>query len=158
MGALSHERSALVKVAAVVGATTGGTRAVHPATRNVVSRGMLSWLGLNRSFVTNPVTLGVLALVMISGAAATRTHLHLTETCAAASPVVVNATGMDGYYVGRYERIAYETCGRNRIPETYVNAWPLSDCRPGGRAMWSNGSLAGFPQVCRHNRGNVSVL
>ena len=119
---------------------------------------MLSWLGLNRSFLTNPVTLGALALVFIAGAAATRTNLDLTEACASAAPVVVNATGMDGYYVGRYERIAFETCGRDRIPDNYVNAWPLSDCRPRGRAMWSNGTLAAFPQVCRHKLGNVGVL
>jgi hypothetical protein len=119
---------------------------------------MLSWLGLNRSFLTNPVTLGALALVVIAGAAATRANMHLTYTCGVVSPVVVNSTGMDGYYVGRYERIAYETCGRDRIPDNYVNTWPLADCRPGGRAMWSNGNLAEFPQVCRTKPGNVSVL
>ncbi|MBT3396187.1 MAG: hypothetical protein HOB82_00860 [Alphaproteobacteria bacterium] len=108
--------------------------------------------------MTNPVTLGALVLVLIAGAAASRSDLHLTYTCEVISPVVVGGTGADGYYVGRYERIAYETCGRERIPDNYIDAWPLSDCRPGGRAMWSDGTLAAFPQVCRHNRGNVSVL
>jgi hypothetical protein len=119
---------------------------------------MFSWLGLNRSFVTNPVTLGALVLVVIAGAASERSDKHLTYTCGVSSPVVVNSTGMDGYNVGRYERIAYETCGRERIPENYVDRWPLDNCFSGGRAQWSDGTLAGFPQACRHNRGNVRVL
>ena len=118
---------------------------------------MFSWLGINRSFAANPVTLGALALLLIAGAAAGRSNIHLTYTCAAVAPVATNVAG-DGYYVGRYERIAYEACGRDRIPEDYVDRWPLDNCGRGHIPMYSDGTPALFPQVCRHNRGNVSVL
>ncbi len=118
---------------------------------------MISWLGINRSFASNPVTLGALALVVIAAASAARSHQNFTDSCVTASPVVVNVTIIDTYFVGRYENIAYDVCG-GRIPDNYANRWPLSDCRPGGRAKWSDGTLAGFPQVCRTKRGNVSIL
>lgn len=118
---------------------------------------MLSWMGIDRSFVSNPVTFGALALVVIAAASAARSHQNFTNTCVTASPVVVNVTIIDTYFVGRFENIAYEHCG-GRIPDNYSKRWPLSDCRPGGRAMWSDGTLAGFPQVCRAQRGNVGML
>jgi hypothetical protein len=118
---------------------------------------MFFWLGMNRNLAANPVTWGVIALLAIATAAMARSDRNFTYTCAVMGPVVVGAVGIPEYYVGRYENITYDLCVA-RLPERYVKGWPLSDCRPGGRAMWSDGTLAGFPQVCRTKRGNVSIL
>jgi hypothetical protein len=118
---------------------------------------MFSWIGFNRKLATNPVTWGVIALITMVSAVAARNDRNLTESCAAMSPVVVGATGIPEYYVGRYENIVFDLY-TGRIPDRYLNSWPLSDCRPGGRAHWSDSSLAALAQVCRTKRGNESVL
>ena len=60
-------------------------------------------------------------------------------------------------HLGVPSGVPYVVLVMNRMLAVFA-VWPLSDFRPGGRAYWSDGSLAAFAQVCRTKRGNVSVL
>ncbi|MBT3396185.1 MAG: hypothetical protein HN423_03265, partial [Alphaproteobacteria bacterium] len=84
---------------------------------------MLSWIGFNRKLATNPVTWGIVVLIAFVSATAARNDRNFSATCVALSPVVVGATGIPEYFVGRYENIAFDICA-GRIPENYVYRWP----------------------------------
>ncbi|MBM3507502.1 MAG: hypothetical protein FJX64_07230 [Alphaproteobacteria bacterium] len=118
---------------------------------------MLSWLGLNRAFFQNPVTWLVTAIVAITWVQVVRAARHFDYTCALMAPI--HGGGiiyLDTYYVQRSDTAAYEAC-KGRVPERWKTEWPLADCSPGGRARFSDGRLAFFPQKCRENTGNLWV-
>lgn len=118
---------------------------------------MLRFLGLNRAFAANPVTWMVALFIVVAGVAAVRAERHFDYTCALAAPIHGGVVNIPEYYVQPLDTIAYELC-KGRIPERWKNLWPLADCRPGGRAHYSDGSRTQFPQNCRPTAGNNFVL
>lgn len=114
---------------------------------------MLARLGFNRRFFLNPVTWIAAALLVISASSVVRAERNFTYTCAAMAPIHVGIIYDDEYFVQRTDTLAYETC-KGRIPTRFKDTWPLADCSTGGRARFSDGRLAFFPQKCRSNTGN----
>ena len=110
-------------------------------------------IGFRREILANPVTWIAAALVALAAAAVVRADRHYDHTCAVIAPVVTGAVYNDEYIVQPHDNLTYEYC-LGRIPPAYVYRWPLTDCSPGGRAHFSDGSLAPFPQKCRFDSGN----
>lgn len=118
---------------------------------------MLARLGLTRAFFLNPVTWVVAGLLVIALTSGVRAERNYDYTCAVMAPMHGGAVNGDEYYVVPYDNRAYEAC-LGRIPERWVGRWPLTDCSPGGRAHYSSGAPAPFPQRCRSNNlGNYWV-
>lgn len=118
---------------------------------------VVSKFGLNRAFLVNPVTWVATALVGIALLVANGADQHYDDTCAVIAPAVIGITGHPEYFVQRLDNVAHEHC-LGRIPERYVGAWPLTDCRVGGQAHWSDGTPASFPQKCRFSTGIYQVF
>lgn len=121
---------------------------------------MSDWLrmiGFNRAFLVNPVTWVATAFVGIALLAANGADQHYTDTCAVIAPAVIGITTLDTYYVQPLDNVTYEYC-LGRIPERFIGDWPLTDCRLGGQAHYSDGVRAQFPQKCRHDSGNRQVF
>ena len=114
---------------------------------------MLARLGLNRAFFLNPVTWIAVVLLVVAVSSAVQADRHYSYTCSLTAPIHLSQINNDEYFVGIYDTMAYQAC-KGRIPERFKNIWPLADCSPGGRARWSSGELAGFPQKCRRDTGN----
>lgn len=112
--------------------------------------------GFNRTFLLNPVTWVIVGLTAVSLYSVERADRYYDYTCAVISPLVTSAVTHEEYFAQRLENITYEHC-LGRIPERYADRWPLTDCRPGGRPHFSNGSSAAFPQKCRFNTGTYQV-
>ena len=118
---------------------------------------VLASLGLNRAFLTNPVTWVALALLAVAWTSVVRADRNYTYTCSVSAPIHGGPVNGDEYYVQRTDNIAYEAC-LGRIPERWVGRWPLTDCAPSGRAHYSSGQPAHFPQKCRRDTGNYFVF
>lgn len=117
---------------------------------------MLSRLGFTRAFFTNPVTLMALAMLVLGYAQVVRADRNFSRTCALAAPIHGGVINIPEYYVQPSDTVAYEAC-KGRIPDRWKDHWPLAHCEPGGRARFSDGRLAFFPQKCRENTGNMWV-
>lgn len=118
---------------------------------------MLHLLGFDRAFLVNPVTWLVAAFVAIAFVQVGRADRNYTLTCTLAAPMHANVINIPEYYVQPSDTLAWQAC-KGRVPINYVAHWPLADCSPGGRARFSDGRLAFFPQKCRANTGNYFVF
>ena len=114
-------------------------------------------VGFNRAFLVNPVTWVVVALAGLSSIVAGQANHHYDYTCAAIAPAVTSIVSNDDYFVQRLDNVTYENC-LGRIPEEFADIWPLTDCSPGGRSRFSDGTLAWFPQRCRFSTGVYQVF
>lgn len=118
---------------------------------------MLARLGFSRLFFGNPVTWIVAALFVVSATSVVRADRNFTYTCTAAAPVHAGVINIPEYFVQPTDTLAYELC-KERLPTRFAGVWPLADCSPGGRARFSDGRLAFFPQKCRRDTGNYFTL
>ena len=118
---------------------------------------VLAHLGFNRSFLNNPVTWIAVALFVIAGTSVVRADRSYTYTCAVLAPIHAGPVNGDEYFVQPTDTLAYQLC-QGRIPARFQDRWPLADCSPGGRARFSDGHPAFFPQKCRRDTGNYFVL
>lgn len=114
---------------------------------------MLDRIGLNRAFLSNPVTWLAVALLVVAGSSAVRADRHYDYTCALMAAIHSGGVNGDDYFVQPTDTLAYETC-KGRVPTRFKNIWPLADCSPGGRPHFSDGSVAGLIQKCRRVSGN----
>ena len=120
-------------------------------------RSFLARLGFSRAFFGNPVTWIVAALWVVASIGVVRADRNYTYTCSLAAPMHAGVINIPEYYVQPSDTLAYEAC-KGRIPVRYQDNWPLADCSPGGRAHFSDGRQAFFPQKCRRDTGNYFEL
>ncbi|MBM3507504.1 MAG: hypothetical protein FJX64_07240 [Alphaproteobacteria bacterium] len=117
---------------------------------------VLRRLGFRRAFFTNPVTLLAVALLALAWAQVVRADRNYDYTCSVTAPIHGGVINIPEYYVQPSDTLAYAAC-KGRVPDRWKAHWPLADCSPGGRARFSDGRLAFFPQKCRENTGNFWV-
>ena len=117
---------------------------------------MLARLGFSRRFLLNPVTWIAVAMLVVAGVQVVRADRNFDYTCAVAAPMHAGVIYDDEYYVQPMDTEAYLAC-KGRVPDKYKTEWPIADCSPGGRARFSDGRLAFFPQKCRRDTGNLWV-
>ncbi|MSP20921.1 MAG: hypothetical protein EXQ93_05260 [Alphaproteobacteria bacterium] len=118
---------------------------------------LLARLGISRRFFLNPVTWVAVGMLVIASVQVVRADRNYDYTCAIAAPIHAGAIYDDEYFVQPTDTLAYQAC-KGRVPAKYVTEWPLADCTPGGRARFSDGRLAFFPQKCRRDTGNLFVF
>lgn len=118
---------------------------------------MLGRLGISTIFLKNPITWVVVILLATASVSAFDAEERWSSACEAITYMVVGAMGFDEYFVQPLENVTYQQC-LGRIPEDFVDIWPLTDCSPGGMPHLSGGAPMRVTQKCRFDTGGYQVF